>query len=36
MMEPGTIQPPILEMVPKYEEYRSLHDLCVAEGIVVF
>ena len=34
MKEPGTIcQPPILEIVPKYQEYMSLYDLCKKENI---
>ena len=34
MKEPGTIcQPPILEVVPKYQEYMSLKDLCIKNGI---
>lgn len=34
MKDTGTIcQPPILEIVPKYQEYMSLYDLCIKEGI---
>ena len=34
MNEPGTIcQPPIIEVVPKYQEYRTLKQLCDDNGI---
>lgn len=34
MKESGTIcQPPILEIVPKYHEYKSLHELCLEQNI---